>query len=417
MTNILLDRQMAQYTYDANFTGDITGENINSFDVYDKGMPIRSTFTMKNTKDTTKVNEHTDFNLFDEIDTTNFNNSINEYTDLNASTELITKNSDPYETCIYDINTTTLWLYSTVIQLTKTNCLINGINLFMLFGTLYMTSESDTELKNYFGFQNKKYLNAGLLTIHEDLSKQRTQFIFDNYILHDVLVKANINKISKMPFIHNIVINKENMNEHKRINNIFKTISKLDNLMSMNTLLNTTISLVSVAKICPIWKYKIDIINNKHIQFNNKTFSYYDNKQQQIIEIPLYNTHYIIGYINTQEPTDLKSLTIAINYMKPTILNKVILPIVKYRYKIRLNKTLTQTGITLFTNTQEHTLYPKLKLSDYLQYIDIDISTNSANINCVNKGVSTSQQFICKKSFEFYIRDTNTNMIMLMGCI
>lgn len=409
MTNILLDRQLTQYKYDDAFTGDITGENINPFDTYDKGMPIRSTFTMK---DTTKINEHTDFNLFDKIGSTNIK-SVDEYTDLNASTELITKNSDPYETCIYDVNTTTLWLYSTIKQLTK-HCTINGVNLFMLFGILYITSKNNNELKNYFGFQDKKYLNAGLMTIYENLSKHRTQFIFDNYILHDISIKANI---IKMPFVTNIIIDKTNIDEDARINNIFKTKSGLDKLISMNTLLNISISLISVAKISLIWKYKIDLQTKKYVQFNNKTFDYYDNKQLQIIEIPLYNTHYIIGYINSQEQIDLKILTTAINYMKPTVMNNVLIPIHKQRNKIRLNKTLTQTGITLFTHIHTNTLYPKLKLSDYLQYVDIDISTRSANINCINKGIKTTINFMCKNSFEFYIRDTNTNMIMLICSI
>jgi hypothetical protein len=419
MQNTILNRQLTKYNYNTtNYVGEITGDNVDSINQYDKGMPMRSTYSMK---DSTQINDHVDFNLFDKIEDTTTINSVNEYTELNMATEMITKNTDPYETCIHDINSVSFWMYTTINKLTQNACIINGISIFTLFGILYLTSKNtlENELKNYFGFQEKKYLNAGLLTISDELTNIRSQLIFDNYLLHDTNIKANTNKINNInKIINNIIINKNNPQEEIiRINNIFKKNSNLDNIMSINTLLHIKISLVSISKIYPIWKYKIDKITSKHIHFINKTFSYYDNSQHQIIEIPLYNSHYVIGYINNlqKESIDLKLLTIAINYMKPTIISDVVLPIIKTRYKTRLNTILTKTGIKCFTtNSNDNILYPNFMLSDYLQYVDFNISTKSANINCNNKGCVTTKKFICNNIFELYIRNTNTNAIIML---
>ena len=88
----------------------------------------------------------------------------------------------------------------------------------------------------------------------------------------------------------------------------------------------------------------------------------------------------------------------------------------KKRYKTRFNKTLKQTGLTyIFLHNKQSTIYNNWIFTDYLQFIDLDISTSSANNNCINKSYSTTRKFICDHNYEFYIRNTNNNCIILMG--
>lgn len=404
------------------YIGEITGDNIDTmYNEYDKGMPVRSTFNMK---DTIQDNKHLDFNLFDKIENTqeiSYSFDTGNYAELDNVMKPITLTIDPFETCITDMNVTTLWMHSNMYQITQKEFIVNGNGLFTLFGVIYLTSTEtlSIELKNYFGFQEKQYLNAGLITIKEELDKHRTQLIFDYYLINDNTIKIQPKEQLKK-LVHIITINKTEK-EIERVNYIFKTKSKMDTLISKNTLLRTQISLISVANIKPIWKYKIDSVDNNNICFIGKTFNYYEDSQSQFVEVPLYNIPYVLGFIKNKHMrsvTDLKIITTAINYMKPTILNMVRIPIIKKRYKTRFNKTLKQSGLTyIFLHNKQSTLYNNWIFTDYLQYIDLEFSLLSGNVNCDNKGHTTTRKFICNTNYEIYLRHVDNNYIMLTYCL
>jgi serine protease inhibitor len=400
-------------------------------------MPIRGSFTVKRSE--YDNNAHLDFDLYDKIDNNNniaYNNTTSgEFSSLDESMKTITRGVDPYETCINNINTSTCWLYNNLFMLSKNDFIINGFGLFSIFGVIYLISNNSIEhdLKNYFGYQDKRHLNAGLLTIREKLNNYRSQITIDNYIINNKDVPTDTSTSKKLKsLIFNLIVNKHNVQqETTRVNNIINTISNMENTMSRNTINKTNISLISIGKLVPIWAYKID--NIKHLRINNsvvnclqfvgKTFNYYEDTQKQLIELPLYGDTYSIGIIlskhSLESPTDMKILNTAINYIKPTILDEVIVPMLNKRYKTRVNGMLKQTGLrSPFIENDIIGLYPEGGcITDYLQYTDVIFGSESGNKISQNKGYRTTRKFIANKSFEFYLRDIENNTLLMMGKI
>lgn len=435
---IMLEREMTSHKYNNKHIGEVTGQEQDTSDIYDKGMPMRSSFTVKRAE--YDNNAHLDFDLYDKIDSNNndisYNNtSSGEFSSLDESMKTITRGTDPYETCINNINTSTCWMYNNMFMLSKNDFIINGFGLFSSFGIIYLISNNsiETELKEYFGYQEKRHLNAGLLTIREKLNQHREQIIIDNYIINNKDIPTDISTSKKIKsLIFNLIINKNQIqHETSRVNNIINTLSNMQNTMSSTTINKTDISLISVGKIIPTWSYKIDSIKKVRInnsivdclQFVGKTFNYYEDTQKQLIEIPLYGDVYAIGIILPKQylesPTDMKTLNVSINYIKPTILDEVIFPMINKRYKTRVSGILKKTGLNKsFIKHDIVGLYPEGgNITDCIQYTDVIFGSKSGNKLSKNKGYRTTRKFIANRSFEFYLRDTDNNIILMMGKI
>ena len=439
---IMLERQMTTHSFEDKeniYVGEVTGEEFNPSDVYDKGMPLRSVHTVKRSQ--YDNNDHLDFNLFDKIDKKEskqivYNDTTSgDYAGLDEAMKTITRGTDPYEACVSDINSTTCWMHSMMFQAHSEDYVVNGFGLFSGFGVLYLISRGNTELelKNYFGYQDKKHLNAGLLTIREKTNEYRDQIVIDNYLINDRNLPNRIDVAKKLKsLIFSVVINTSYISqETNRVNDIIKTVSGLNEIISTNTLTKSEngICMISVAKISPQWNYGIDeIINGKYknnstkfIRFVGKTFDYFEDAERQLVEIPMHGDIFVVGMIltkkNNDSSTSLNSLSTSINFIKPTVLDEVIFPMVKKRYKIRYNKTLQNTGLNQVFSEQELSgLFPEHgSLGDCVQYVDLSFGTKSANKRCNNKGYRTTRKFIANRSFEFYVRNIENNCIMMIG--
>lgn len=453
---IMMERQFTDHDFN-NSRNDDNDDDDESMDgnIYDKGMPVRSSFTIRKSK--YDNNAHNDFDLFRKIKgNKNKNKILNGYdgygdgygdedvnigdqgfADIDEAMKPITNGNDPYEICISDINSTTCWFHSNMFNVIMSDYIVNGIGLFTAFGTMYLLSGGNTELelKNYFGYQDKKHLNAGILTLRENINRYRDQIMFDNYIINDMSIPSNSNVAKSLKkLIFNIVINNKYPDEESnRVNSIINTISKMPNVVSPNTISGTDISIITLSKIKPIWAYKIDNIVNskfllngeyvsqKYVSFNGKTFNYHEDAEKQLLEMPLFGDEYVIGIVlnkkGVSKSTNLKDLTVSINYMKPTVLDEVIIPMIKKRYKTRLNKTLQKTGLNvIFNNNNISELFPEGgSLSDCIQYIDIDFGKQCGNKRCDNKGYRTTRKFICNTQFEYYLRNSTINCIISFG--
>lgn len=428
--NNMSNRQMAKYNFAENQRGELTGEELQDVtNVYDKGMPFRSTYTLIR-KQQNDDNNHNDFDLFNKIDRTDKNVTYvdshdSNFADLNDPLITVSNNVNPYETCINDISSTTCWLNSNMSKLTS-DYILNGYGFFSLFGIIYLTSRGNTELvlKNYFNFQNKKHLNASLLTFNGEINDYRNQIIFDNYFIHNNKIPYNKNSFNGLKqLVKNIVIDKNNMsNEIERINNIILKNSHIKNAISMNTLTKSDLSIISIAKLKPIWLYPVDKTQN-NLRWVNKSFNYFEDTERQIIELPLMGKSFVFGIVNRKtngQPIDYKTLSLSFKYMKKTMFDEVIISIIKKMYKLRLNKTLLKTGLNIETLNDIIGLYPEhAHIDDCIQYIDIDIgNTNNTNDNIETKGdYRSSRRFIINTTYEFYLKHVDTNCIMLIGKI
>jgi serine protease inhibitor len=446
---IMLERQMTTHNFEKNddvFVGEVTGEEFDETDIYDKGMPVRSSFTVK--KSRYDNNSHLDFDLFDKVDKKRVDKvaysdtSTGDYAGLDEAMKSITTGADPYETCISDVNSTTCWMHSNMYGFSKNKYIVNGFGLFSGFGSIYMVSRGNTELelKNYFGFQDKKHLNAGLLTIKDDLIKNRDQIVMNNYIINDKDIPNNINTAKKLKsLVYNLVINRDYPNEEaQRVNGIISKLSGMLDVVSAETLSKSRINLISVAKLTPTWAFKIDnivksrfrdmitgtVTAGSFIRFIGMTFNYYEDAERQIAEIPMYGDIFVVGIIldkeqKSESPIELKDLSVAFSYFKPTVLDEVLIPVIKKRFKMRLNKTLQKTGLNVVFSEQEMVgLFPEEgTLDDCLQYVDINFGNKSANKKCENRGYRTTRKLIANRTFEFYLKNIENNCIMMMGRI
>jgi serine protease inhibitor len=460
---IMLERQMTQHNFgsmeendnnmsdesndDDQFIGEVTGEQFDTYDIFDKGMPVRSSFTVKKAR--YDNNSHLDFDLFDKVDKKSvgkiaYSDGGGEYADLDEAMKSITDSADPYEICISNVNSTTCWLHSNMYVCSKEDYVVNGFGLFSSFGVIYMISKGNTELelKNYFDFQDKKHLNAGLLTLRDDLNHHRDQIVIDNYLINDKRTPSKIDVAKKLKsLIFNVVINRDYADhEAERVNKIINTVSGMKDVVSSETLSRSNISLVLVARLNPIWKYEIenivkarfrgnyDAMNSDSdiidfIRFLGKTFDHYEDAEKQVIEIPMHGDVFAVGMIlskvNTTRSTDLKCINTSINYLKPTVMDEVLIPVIQRRFKTRLNKTLQKTGLNMVFSQQEMIgMFPEGgSFDDCIQYVDIKFGTRSSKKNCNNRGYRTTRKFIANREFEFYLRNTKTNCIMMMGRI
>ena len=437
---IMLERQMTSQENnhdDDKFIGEITKDEIDP-DIYDKGMPVRSSFTVKQSK--YDNNSHLDLNLFEKVDKSN--DSINysdlstgEYSGLDDALKPITKESNPYESCVTDICSTTCWMHSNIFEISNNSYIVNGFGLFTAFGVIYLInhgSKIELELKNYFGFQDKRHLNAGLLTLRDEMIKYRDQIIMDSFIINDKDIPLNKNIVLKLKkLIFNVTINRNYLEQETvQVNKIINHHSRMGDVVSLNTLAKSRIILLMVAKLNPVWTYKIDNIVKgvshkspdlvSYISFVGKTFGYHEDTERQVIEVPVCGGDLMIGLIISKKgllkPIDLKSLTTSLNYMRPAILDEVLIPVIKKRYKMRLNKTLQHTGLNLGLTDNINDLYPEGgEVEDCVQYVDINFGVKSANRRGDTRGLRTTRKFICNGDFEFYLRHVETNCIMIMG--
>lgn len=384
------------------------------------------------------VNSHSDFNLFDKIDTKNSrilsndnNENEDEYDNLDNSLTLITKENNTFETFINDISSLSCWFNSIIYKLKNSSSyVVNSFGLFLGFGSLFICSNNKTkkDLKNFFGFQEPKYLNAGLLTMKENINN--SQIIIDNYLICNKNINVNKNILAEIKhLLHSIIIDPRNIeNETQKVNNIINKNSGLEDVISSNTLNKSSLSLILVSKINPIWNYKIDTITKnyykneltKFINFTNKTFDYFENKDKCVIEIPMIDKSFVIGLINYKNDVQDKfsnfdELSMCINYLKPTIFEIVSIPTIKTRFKTRLNNILLKNGLTqIFDNYDSTFLNTVQNLEDCLQYIDICFGTKCTNKISKNE-TSSIKKFIINKQFEFYVRSIDYNCVIMMG--
>jgi len=443
--------------------GELTGTKlIDDTERFDHGMPVRSSFSTRRAEhpsytDDQDQNRHTDFDLYDR----NQNRSTKSrrdverlyysepgdgmYSDISESMQPITEGTDPYETCITGINTSSCWLNDNMASVMRGSYGVSGYSMFGIMGTMYMLSDGEVmaDYTAYFEFQEKRKLNAGLLTIRTKLNRFRDQIVMDNYIITSYSNKMNkdtASNIKKLGFV--IVINQNNPTiEARRTNDIVYKISGVRNVFSDRTIGSIdSISLVSIIKLQPIFKYAHTVVEHvfngvrsKFLRFIGVSCGFFEDKEMRLMEMPLKGGSHVLGlimrknnqndYMNTQDDkpsgsiADVKKLSTAINYLEFRALDEVLIPVIDTRFKLRLNTTLQNTGLqSIFTNPNYYKLYPDgAHITDCIQYMDLIISNRSAGAKSTNRGYTTSCKYIANSTFEFYFRDVETNTVFVMG--
>jgi serine protease inhibitor len=418
--------------------GEITGEKVKSESKLGRGMPLRSAFKPKNEK--YDINSHLDFNLNKQLDRNEMNRVeyndtySGEYAGLDEAMRTITRNVDSLEKTIDDINYLTIWLYRNMTDVTKSDLVVSGFSMFGIFSGLYLleNGKMKDELAEYFGFVDKNKLGPAFEKINSFL-QQDNQFIFSNYLIADshILVSDEYPREYDV-FFGTIHVRKSKMeNEIGKINEIIEKFSLMKNLISGNTLKKMDIGLIMTCRIEPIWGYPIDDIvttrfrkrEARFLRFVGRTFNYYEDTEHRILEIPLHGGSIAMGLIIPKHgkipPIEWEKINNSINFLKPVVIEELLFPQIKKRYRTRYKGMLKKTGMdSIFVKGIRNEVFPEGGyVNDCIQYIDIVFGTKCTGKKNPGKGYSTTNKFIVNDDFEFYFRHTKKNIIPILGRI
>lgn len=442
------DRKMSSYKnkkskknskkYDVSEFGEITGQNIDDSNVFDHGMPMRSSYRTK--KEVFDQNAYLDFNLFDKKTKKQSNIQYNDpsgggYCSVGNSTDIISKKSNPHQICMDGISSLNVFLHNNVGKMMNDSYNINGIGLYLTFATLFNGSDrnSEIEIKNYFNFPNRDILDAELSNfMSHNIKKIFPHFSFRSYVLNDrfIPLSRQFSKFSKMvPFI--TIDNSHPREESKRLNNIFLNEIGSPNIISSNTLKKVNISVINIVRFNPVWGIPVDLtlwgkfmgMKTQFIQFTNQAFGCYEDSDKIIIEIPTNGMKLLYGvviYKNGRVSLDQSDIEMCINNMKELVIDKVSIPKIVMRTKIRLNNVLKSTDLkVIFMDTDLPDIYPERggNLSDVIQYCDIIIDETCTKSKKTNRGYQSMRSLVVDKSFSYYVRYAPENLILSMGYI
>jgi serine protease inhibitor len=433
--------------------GEITG---NSYDAgcggTDRGLPMRSQYTIK--KQAHDPNDHLDFNLFDDrpsklnvksfdpSDATDLVNNSN-YADISTSMTKISSQVNPTVICSTGIDRLNNNLFYFLLDLLDgNNYIINGIGLYNLFASLYMSSsgQSEIEIKKFFDFPKKEILYNGLIKINDSIKDLDNMINIKNFMMigNDVpydtyyydnikdfciFVKLDVTKpvqeANKMNTLVNRTLNNQNMK----------------NSVTAENIINLQLMFLTATVIHPIWAVPFDNITSgtfygykEHIKCNflqsiSKSFGYYEDNDHQLLEINCHGNKLAMGILlhkneMTADINDIK-LHFYITHLKNSIIDETIIPLFKQDCKLRFNNSLKKIGLqSVFLNIDAPEFFPEgIVLQDVVQNVRIIVdnackgSISSEN----NKGYRTNKKFIANKPYIYYFRCVRTNTLLFIG--
>jgi serine protease inhibitor len=433
--------------YNSKTQCEITGDKVKLSKI-DQGMPLRSQFNPKKVDfDIQKsYNKYLDFDIFEDdapntLDVSYFDPNSDKICDFNEIQPTIFNKSDPIQTTSAVFNDFTWYMLENIRNLlaTSTFYCTFGITTSLIY--LYLISKGDTEIeiKNYLNLSEKTIMVEGLTEIIKYVNKSEC-FDYKNIIL--VNKKFNLNKTTYNTLLDIIQIDSKNAEyEANKLNKYLHGIygNILGNIFKKEHMQNLDISSISVGILRTVWKQPFDkIITNKfYIDTNisipinmmysvGKTFNYFEDDDNQIIESKMYDGVLSMGIVlskkfNKKVPSmTLQNYEIYIQNMKPTILDEVMIPKFTHNSKMRFNSIFRKSGLVNIFHKLEipDLIDDHLALSDFTQNITVIIDekfnsskTNDKYINAIN----SNRKFIANKPLIYYFRCIATNTIIIAG--
>lgn len=426
--------------------GEITGElTIDDDDLYDKGMPVRSTYSFN--KQVHDQNSHLDFDLYNRDKRSNIDIDYNDpsdtgftsFCDINTSTEILSQKSKPLTGCLDGISKLNMFMYDNVKRFNTGIFNIDGIGLYMTFASLFYGSSgnSEVELKEYFEFMDVDTTYETLIRfIGKNVNHMFPHISFRSYIMCDsrIPILKRFRDFSEMVPI--IKVNKQFVkSERTKINNVIREDTKCEGVMSHDTVKKIGFTVVNVMNITPVWDVVVDsLIERKfmgnpttYLKFVTQKFGFYEDTEKILLEIPIKGKNLMFGIMSPKRQShriedfdiDLRELENCIFDMKSCVIDTVLIPKIVKRTKIRLNSMLQNTGLTtVFAETDlpdVHNSAHGPPITDVIQYCDLKIGER-----CVRKSNTSGSQkemrsLAVDKGFMYYIRYVKHNVFMAIG--
>lgn len=429
--------------------GEITGDNFEFGEGEDdRGLPVRSQYTIK--KPVYDENEHLDFDLFDKrpskLNVKSFDPSSGAsggagYADISTSMSKISTQVNPLAICSSQIDRLNNNLFYHMFDLMEDNNYgINGIGLFNLFASLYLSSSGITEieLKKFFEFPKKEQLYKGLLKINSALSNVEKMVNVKNFMIvgRDVPYEPKYyNALRKFCIL--LEANTLDIeNEYMKINHLIKKMMGQDmrNIITPDNLHNLQLMIATTTIIHPIWGSPFDRITkgvfhgdkySEKIGFLHsigKSFGYFEDNDHQLLEIKCASNELVMGILLHKDrvvpDVDDVKLHFYISHMKESVLEEVKIPVFKQDIKLRFNNTLQKLGLkSVFVKMIAPDFFPEgVVLHDVIQNVRIVVDELAIKHDAFeSRGHRTIRKFVADKPFIFYFRLTRTDTIIFIG--
>jgi len=426
--------------------GEITGNEFGFGDGDDeRGLPVRSQYTTK--KPMYDENEHLDFDLFDKrpskLNVKSFDPSSGGtgYADISTSMSRISTQVNPLAICSSQIDRLNNNLFYHMFDLMEDNNYgINGIGLFNLFASLYLSSGGITEieLKKFFEFPRKEQLYKGLLKITRTLSNIEKMVNVKNFIIvgRDVPYDPKYYDALKEFCILLEADTFDIENESIKINHLIKKMmgSDMRNIITPDNLHNLQLMITTTSIIHPIWGSPFDRVTKGVFhgeQYSERTgflhsigksFGYFEDNDHQLLEIKCATNELVMGILlhknHVVPDVDDVKLHFYISHMKESVLEEVKIPMFKQDIKLRFNNTLQKLGLkSVFVKMISPDFFPEgVVLHDVIQNVRIVVDDSALNKDAFeSRGHRTIRKFVADKPFIFYFRLVKTDTIIFIG--
>jgi hypothetical protein len=444
MDRLDFERQIGKNSHDEDNNsefGEITGTRHQEMGI-DRGMPMRSQYTIKKTLH--DENKYLDFDLHlgSKVKSnvqSNESAAYSSFADINASTLTLSNQIDP----MYIVNNSFDRLGSNINEIFSesldSSYLINTFGLYTLFGSLYLASDKVTqnEIEKFFNFPKKDMLHKCLHKMYTSISNLTDLINIRNFMIIDKNIPYNpefIKTIKNFCVFTQVDINNVNSEANKFnyvIDSIMKT--KMRNPILPVNLDKLQLMFMTVAVIRPIWTYTFE----KAIQgvFNgyteqrkenfllsfSRSYMYCEDNENQLVEFKCGGKGEIgFGIVLPKKQyknVSNENLRLYISHAKLTLLDEIRIPIFSQNLKLRYNGTLKKMGLySVFLQVTAQDLFPqKVQLHDIIQNVKIIVDHTSFGSKDNTRGERSMAKFIANKPFTYYIRLIQTDTIILNG--
>jgi len=436
---LFVEREFNQNSKDDK-QGEITGNGMDN-DEYDKGMPMRSQYTIR--KPMYDPNKYLDFDLFEDKPTHNnkiqYDDPTLDYADIKTSMTSLTSQTNPLTICSTQIEKLGGQLFKFLNNTLNDNYIIITIGLYNIFSCLYLASSDITEqdLKKCFNYPKKSLLTEGMHKINTHMDSISNMIQIKNLLIvgNDVPYNPNFLKsISKYCMFMRVDI-KETIREASKINYLINQLMKTNmrTPIKASNMDNLQLMFMTTALIHPIWTYAFSKTTQgifygirerkeNYLHSIGKSFNYFEDNLHQLVEIKCGNGHLVFGVLLHKNETenivqDNEKLQFYISNLKECLLDEIVIPMFVQDLKLRYNNTLKSIGLhSIFYKITSEELFPEgCILHDVIQNVKIIIDTSSMKNTDNTKGNRSNRKFIANKPFIYYFRLPKSNTIIING--
>jgi len=419
------DKRMEQIINErTNFNQNIRENNRDTIEFednasYQKGMPLRSQFTIKKPIKYDKWSNHLKKG---EKCVVNDYDVGKEFAPIKTSMDKISSQVDPKTICSNEIEKLTCNIFNEIIGYQfNGSFLINGIGLYSNFSSLYIVSNGVTEieLKNYFNFPKKETLVMGLSEILNTLYKNIK-------MINMWVVGGNVpckKKYQELMNGFNVMFKIDGEDLHNEVNRlnyyVYKTINKtLKRTFILENLSNLQLMFACILCIKPIIYYdRLVMINGiQFLKSYNNTYNYFEDESNEMLEIA--NNGLAIGFIKPKKKyfSNFNSEYIRDYFtrMKQTNFYKILIPNIIDNIKVRLTSLLKLNIHNIFKRITSNKLFPEsVVLQDSVQNTHIEFY--KLHYTTDKTKYHTTRIFKCDCDFIYYIRNELLNLIFTIG--